>query len=579
MSLLCDPAPPLSSLLPIGLFPLQRHNDHPFTHTPCPQRVQDYPSGDEVREYVQAYARHFDLYRHVLFSSRLVRLSRRTPSTPKTPSGAATQAPAAAAAEAPDVPGAQVPKFNSEHLPDPNGSTANSLYAGPATGGVGPRHSCPIGMVYGVQPQEGDPQAPGLHGAQLLAQNGPSVCGASGGAAQGPLEVDSGLLRSLSGMPEGAWGAPAVPPGAGDSRHGASAHIMDLHQEAARRSSGVPPAYGKQQQQSQQEMGRDSAATTATGMGATSGMHAITTAASPGMVPPSPVATTAGAVASEASPAGKAGLRQLLLGGMSRGHSGAQVKQQQQQSEKISALHAHMHPPSGSHASRGVIAAHHHAPPGSAGGGYGVTAAGAGAESTATGRVACYPSDIGSDGTPSQCAAGGAGAGYGVSDLGGSIAALGAAVAAGGSAAESHRRSVGGASSQQQQQQQQQGAVQSSTAGKGGVGRNGKDGSASGRGQGALASEMLGGGWVAEYEDLCTGRRYVLNVSFVVLCTGLYASPFIPKIPVGGWGVEPANRRLGPWASLFVTGLRVASVVILPVLADSHCSEAHLLVP
>lgn len=500
--------------------------------------MQEYPSGDEVREYVQAYARHFDLYRHILFSSRLVRLSRRTPSTPKTPSGAETQAPAPPTA-APVVPGAQVPKFNSEQtpqpqLPDPNGSTTNSLYAGPATGGVGPRHSCPIGMVYGVVPQAGDSQAPGpnAQGGTFLAQNGPSVCGASGGGPQGPLEIDSGLLRSLSGMPDGAWGAPTVPPGAGDSRNGG--HVMDLHQEAARRS-GVPSVYGKQQQQ--QETGRGSTSTTATGMGATSGVHGSTAGA---MVPPSPVATTAGAVASEASPAGKAGFRQLLLGGLSRGHSGAQAKQQQQPGDKISALHAHMRPPSGSHGSGAVIAAHHDAAPGSTGGAYSATspgyqaaAAGAGAESTATGRVACYPSDVGSDGTPGRCAVVGAG-GCGVSDLGGSIGALGGAAAAGASAAGSHLRSAGDTSAQQQQQQQQ-GQVQGSAVGKGGVGRNGKDSSASGRGHGALASEMMGGGWVAEYEDLCTGRRYVLSVSFVVLCTGLYASPFIPKIPVGSW--------------------------------------------
>ncbi|KXZ45523.1 hypothetical protein GPECTOR_53g109 [Gonium pectorale] len=38
-------------------------------------------------------------------------------------------------------------------------------------------------------------------------------------------------------------------------------------------------------------------------------------------------------------------------------------------------------------------------------------------------------------------------------------------------------------------------------------------------------------GWDAVYEDSSTGRQYTLHVSFVVLCTGLYASPFIPTIP------------------------------------------------
>ncbi|GIL48110.1 hypothetical protein Vafri_4805, partial [Volvox africanus] len=39
------------------------------------------------------------------------------------------------------------------------------------------------------------------------------------------------------------------------------------------------------------------------------------------------------------------------------------------------------------------------------------------------------------------------------------------------------------------------------------------------------------GEWEAEYEDLTTGRRYKVNASYCVLCTGLYATPFIPSIP------------------------------------------------
>ncbi|PNH05992.1 Senecionine N-oxygenase, partial [Tetrabaena socialis] len=50
----------------------------------------------------------------------------------------------------------------------------------------------------------------------------------------------------------------------------------------------------------------------------------------------------------------------------------------------------------------------------------------------------------------------------------------------------------------------------------------------------ASGGDALGGaggaGWVALYEDLCTGRQYSLEVSYVVLSTGLYATPFIPAI-------------------------------------------------
>ncbi|GIL74872.1 hypothetical protein Vretimale_2450 [Volvox reticuliferus] len=39
------------------------------------------------------------------------------------------------------------------------------------------------------------------------------------------------------------------------------------------------------------------------------------------------------------------------------------------------------------------------------------------------------------------------------------------------------------------------------------------------------------GEWEAEYEDLTTGRRYKMTASYCVLCTGVYATPFIPSIP------------------------------------------------
>ncbi|GFR53165.1 hypothetical protein Agub_g15888, partial [Astrephomene gubernaculifera] len=72
-------------------------------------------------------------------------------------------------------------------------------------------------------------------------------------------------------------------------------------------------------------------------------------------------------------------------------------------------------------------------------------------------------------------------------------------------------------------------------AGAAGGGGGGASGGASSSGmrpqQLPLNSSLYGGTWEALYEDSSTGRQYTLDVSYVVLCTGLFATPFIPSIP------------------------------------------------
>ena len=48
-----------------------------FSEFPMPDEVATYPHHSEMKRYFQAYARHFDLYRHYEFSTRVVRVERR----------------------------------------------------------------------------------------------------------------------------------------------------------------------------------------------------------------------------------------------------------------------------------------------------------------------------------------------------------------------------------------------------------------------------------------------------------------------------------------------------------------------
>ena len=47
-----------------------------FSEFPMPDEVATYPHHSEMKRYFQAYARHFDLYRHYEFSTRVVRVER-----------------------------------------------------------------------------------------------------------------------------------------------------------------------------------------------------------------------------------------------------------------------------------------------------------------------------------------------------------------------------------------------------------------------------------------------------------------------------------------------------------------------
>eukprot|EP00198_Chlamydomonas_reinhardtii_P008884 XP_001698221.1 predicted protein [Chlamydomonas reinhardtii] len=63
--------------------------NYQFPEFPYPRKteLEQYPSGEQVREYVQSYARHFDLYRHILFSCKLISLRRKVPVPPAAGSG------------------------------------------------------------------------------------------------------------------------------------------------------------------------------------------------------------------------------------------------------------------------------------------------------------------------------------------------------------------------------------------------------------------------------------------------------------------------------------------------------------
>ena len=60
-------------------------------------------------------------------------------------------------------------------------------------------------------------------------------------------------------------------------------------------------------------------------------------------------------------------------------------------------------------------------------------------------------------------------------------------------------------------------------------------------GAAARRAGLAGDGWLALYEDMTTGKQYMLEVSYVVLATGLYATPFIPSIPVSVHGSRGAG--------------------------------------
>ena len=47
-----------------------------FSEFPMPDEVATYPHHSEMKRYFQSYARHFDLYRHYEFSTRVVRVER-----------------------------------------------------------------------------------------------------------------------------------------------------------------------------------------------------------------------------------------------------------------------------------------------------------------------------------------------------------------------------------------------------------------------------------------------------------------------------------------------------------------------
>ncbi|KAG2486825.1 hypothetical protein HYH03_014508 [Edaphochlamys debaryana] len=400
-----------------------------FPEFPIPRKAElsEYPSGEAVREYVQSYARHFGLYRHILFSCRLVTLRRKPPppgpAAPPIPTacgggGAAT----AAAAAAGDSGAAAAAGRVLDHT-----GTASGLSA------VNPASAAPSG----VAAAQGSPVAAG--------------CGvpANRGHSTGDRVMRSAnRLRELLSMgSRGSRGTPTAT-GTGNARYGAAAAAVEDEG-----SSTV-------------EIARTLGASVGGG-----GAGAASWKADGG----TDLASGGGGDFGEAGGGGGGGI-------------------------------------SGDGLAEGLASA-------------GCSGEASSAPASLVGSAPCQGSR---QGTPRKLAPSGSppppsGAEAGWLPGPANSRDAGAAAAAPPPPAPPAAQPGPG--------------CRRDAAGEGPAGGDGAKGKGQGgKGRGGApppqpGGEVFGQGWTAVYEEMCTGRQFTLDASYVILATGLHATPFIPSIP------------------------------------------------